>query len=360
MCQNKTMEINASLVSGHVRCLLVMALAGLLTLAVNPVAALQSTGFDEACLLEALKNGPADRTLGEIRAECHQADTDSAKKAQPVEAGDNRSGRASRRMTLERATAARPFSILAHEPNYFLVAAYNTKGWDPTLYRAATSNPGYQNDDIEAQFQISLKVPLALDLFSGHMDIYGGYTNRSFWQMYNHQYSEPFRETNHAPELWLQFANDWQVAGLTNIVNTIGWMHQSNGRGGQLSRSWDRLYATFVFEKENFALSIKPWIWLTQDKAKSDNPDITDYLGHGELRGVWHYEGNVFSVMLRNQLESGFERGAAELSWSFPVFGYPYLKGYLQYFRGYGESLIDYNRKVNRLGLGISITDWID
>jgi len=63
--------------------------------------------------------------------------------------------------------------------------------------------------------------------------------------------------------------------------------------------------------------------------------------------------------MTRNQLESGFDRGAGELGWSFPIFGYRYLKGYVQYFYGYGESLIDYNRKVNRIGIGISITDWL-
>lgn len=65
-------------------------------------------------------------------------------------------------------------------------------------------------------------------------------------------------------------------------------------------------------------------------------------------------------MMLRNQIESGFDRGALEFGWSFPVFDYPFLKGYFQYFYGYGESLIDYDRKVKRLGIGISITDWLD
>ena len=172
--------------------------------------------------------------------------------------------------------------------------------------------------------------------------------------------SRPFRETNHEPEIWAQFRNDWTVGGFMNTVNAVGLVHQSNGRSGVLSRSWNRAYATFVFERDDWAFAIKPWVWLRSDREDSDNPDITDYLGHGELRLFYGHAGHVFSLMSRNNLESGFDRGAVELSWSFPVFGYPYLKGYLQYFYGYGESLIDYDRRVNRIGLGISLTDWLE
>ena len=63
--------------------------------------------------------------------------------------------------------------------------------------------------------------------------------------------------------------------------------------------------------------------------------------------------------MSRNNLESGFDRGAVEAGWSFPLGNYPYLKGYIQYFYGYGESLIDYDRRVNRIGIGISLNDWL-
>jgi phospholipase A1 len=67
----------------------------------------------------------------------------------------------------------------------------------------------------------------------------------------------------------------------------------------------------------------------------------------------------VFSAMSRNNLESGFSKGAVELGWSFPLGSYPYLKGYVQYFYGYGESLIDYNERVNRIGVGFALTDWL-
>jgi phospholipase A1 len=63
--------------------------------------------------------------------------------------------------------------------------------------------------------------------------------------------------------------------------------------------------------------------------------------------------------MLRNHLESGFKKGAAELSWSFALWKYRFLKGYVQYFNGYGESLIDYNQHSNSLGIGLLVTDWL-
>ena len=315
---------------------------------VLPAFAQDDATTAEQCMLEILKSGDNELTLGEIRKQC----PDPASKA-PI-------GKAQRRVIEEREASEKPFSILAHKPNYMLVAAYNFEGWDPSLYQQASNDPTYTNDDVEAQFQISLKVPLARNLFGNRMDIYAAYTNRSFWQMYNSDFSEPFRETNHEPEFWFQFRNTWSPFGFTNAVNAFGFVHQSNGRASVLSRSWNRAFANFIFEKDNFALSFKPWIWLSKDKPESDNPDITDFLGHGEFRATWERSNHVVSMMLRNQLESGFDKGAVELSWSIPVFNYKPLKGYLQYFYGYGESLIDYDRKVNRIGVGISITDWID
>jgi len=104
--------------------------------------------------------------------------------------------------------------------------------------------------------------------------------------------------------------------------------------------------------------SFKPWFRISEDDS-DDNPDITDYLGHYEIRAAYKWKEYVFSAMSRNNLESGFENGAVKLGWTFPLWNYPYLKGYVQYFTGYGESLIDYDQYVNRIGIGISLTDWL-
>lgn len=318
--------------------------------------------LDVACVMQMAETADSATTIAELRERCQASEPMVAEESsgdtgateveevKPVE----------KRLAMDRESAARPFTLMAHKPNYFLLGAWNADGWNPDLFREQFNEPEYENDDIEAQFQISLKVPLAIGLFNDHMDIYGAYTNRSFWQVYNDAWSRPFRETNHEPELWAQFKNDWTIGGITNSVNSVGIVHQSNGRGGVLSRSWNRVYGNFVFQKGRWAFGIKPWVWLKDDREDSDNPDITEYLGHSEMRLAYARHGHVFSMMSRNNLESGFDRGAVELAWSFPVFGYPYLKGYVQYFYGYGESLIDYDQRVNRIGVGISLTDWLD
>jgi phospholipase A1 len=71
---------------------------------------------------------------------------------------------------------------------------------------------------------------------------------------------------------------------------------------------------------------------------------------------VYNRNKQNIGLFFRNTLKEGY-RGALQLDWGFPVHGQ--LRGYVQYFYGYGESLIDYNHKVNKLGIGFKLTDWL-
>jgi phospholipase A1 len=61
-------------------------------------------------------------------------------------------------------------------------------------------------------------------------------------------------------------------------------------------------------------------------------------------------------ITLRDNLDWNENRGSVNLGWSFPLTRK--MKGYVQYFNGYGESLIDYNRYQERFGIGIKLSDW--
>ena len=305
------------------------------------------------CMKTMIQQADDSMTIGELRLLCEEKIDDKNRAVK-----EKSDSLVSRRIRKDKAHVLQPFTLMAHKPNYILLGTYNAIGYNPKLYQEHVNDPDVDVDDIEAQFQVSLKFPLLVDLFD-EVDVYAAYTNRSFWQVYNSDASSPFRETNHEPEAWFQFDPDWQFFGFNNSANVLGIVHQSNGRSGVLSRSWNRIYANFIVDKGSFVLSFKPWIRIPEDENEDDNPDITDYLGHYQVLAAYKWKENVFSVMSRNNLESGFEKGAVELTWSFPFWKYPYLKGYVQYFTGYGESLIDYNQYVNKIGVGFALTDWL-
>jgi phospholipase A1 len=195
------------------------------------------------------------------------------------------------------------------------------------------------------------------------MDLWVAYTQLSFWQLYNSAFSSPFRETNYEPELLLNIRTDYDLLGLGllkgRIVN-LGINHQSNGRSEPLSRSWNRVVANFGFEKGGFNLLLKSWYRIPENARDDDNPDISKYMGYGEAWGIYYWNKHRFAAMLRNNLRPGDNRGAVQLDWSFPLsfLRNDRISGYIQYFNGYGESLLDYNKSVNRIGIGIMLTDW--
>ncbi|QSX34386.1 phospholipase A [Shewanella avicenniae] len=253
-----------------------------------------------------------------------------------------------------------PFVLTPHKVNYFLPATYSTSV-NEAPFATEMAQDGYSLDHTEAKFQISFKFPLAYNVFGDNGHLFFAYTNQSWWQVYNKDISSPFRETNHEPEFFMVFNNDWQIGDFTNSLWGFGVVHQSNGRSGTLSRSWNRIYGNMIFDSGPLAFSVKAWWRIPEsekediyDSSGDDNPDINRYMGNLELTALYGLDRHRFSVMLRNNLRSE-NRGALQLTWSYPILGN--LRLYAQYFNGYGESLIDYNVHTQRIGLGFALND---
>ena len=121
-----------------------------------------------------------------------------------------------------------------------------------------------------------------------------------------------------------------------------------------------------MFEFENFGILFKPWYRIPEEAktdiyqaAGDDNPDIEKYMGNFELMGFTKFYDNEIRIMLRNNLDFNDNKGAVQLDWTFPML--VQVRGYVQVFSGYGESLIDYDVYTNRIGLGFSLTrDLVD
>jgi phospholipase A1/A2 len=256
-----------------------------------------------------------------------------------------------------------------HNPNYFLFAAYNTTPNRDTMLDA---DPIAKAQNTEAVFQLSGKLrPLPDKLLGEKLDFWLGYTQLSFWQVYNSAFSAPFRDTNYTPEGFFTYRTKYNFLDLDllnlRIINA-GFVHQSNGRSRPLSRSWNRLFTEFGFEKvfdkepgkdrNEFNLFVKAWYRLPESAQDDDNPDIEKYMGYGEIRGVYYWKNYRFGMMLRNNLRTN-NKGALQLDLSLPIsMCSDKISFYIQYFNGYGESLLDYNSNSNRISAGIMITDW--
>jgi len=199
----------------------------------------------------------------------------------------------------------------------------------------------------ELHFEFSFERPITYDALGLGEKISFAYAQNSWWQIT--QDSAPFRESNYRPELYVSapvpFADELK----------IGAMHESNGKGGAESRSWNKAYVQSTWSAGGFSITPRAWYAFWLDRT---NEDIADYMGYGDLRASYTFGKQRLSALWRNNLHfDGSNRGAIELNYSFPIFNSGFY-GYLRYFNGYGESLADYKRSVNKIGLGLSFVEF--
>lgn len=260
---------------------------------------------------------------------------------------------------LEPETRGHILRIRPYQPVYLLPAFHtdhpNRQPSSPSAGHGVAEPIDLSNT--EAKLQISLKTKVMEDIFGNNGDLWFGYTQSSRWQVYNGGLSRPFRETNHEPEAMLVWRTDYDFLGWRGRFLNLSLNHQSNGRSLPLSRSWNRLMLSAALERDNWTMTLRPWWRLPESRSKDDNPDIADYVGRADLLLVRRTDNHQFSVLLRHTLRSGeASRGAVQLDYAFPIAGE--LRGHLQWFSGYGESLIDYNHRANYFGLGVSLLEW--
>jgi len=222
----------------------------------------------------------------------------------------------------------------------------------------------------EARIQLSVRTKIAQGLLTqGHPtrkdSLWFGYTQQSYWQLFSPQISRPFRTTDHEPEVVYVYPTElplpgggrWRYAG-------IGVVHQSNGQSLPLSRSWNRAYLMAGLEwGQHVSVQARLWKRIPENAASDDNPGISDYLGRGELAAYWNVNpDHRLGVTLRHALARP-ARGSVRLEWSQSLAsglggGTSNLRLQTQLFSGYGDSLVDYNRRRTVLTVGLSLVDF--
>ena len=229
------------------------------------------------------------------------------------------------------------YNIKAHGANYFLPLSYRSNGTYP-------DTNGHQALDSETEFQFSIKYDYAANLL-GANEIYSiGYTQVSFWQLY--ATSAYFRETNYNPEAFITLPISLEYLKALRV----SFAHQSNGRGGAEERSWNFVSASAYFQTAFFFTELRFWHNVF---SLEYNTDLMHYLGYGEIELIFPYKQHILKLKSRNTFS---DKRATEVNYSYPLFGSKDLFLYLKGFSGYGESLIDYDNRVNKFGFGFSIS----
>lgn len=243
--------------------------------------------------------------------------------------------------------------LTIYKQNYILFYSYSSQPNNaPTSPNIDSQVPvSYPLDNKDMKFQISLKGHL---LGVNKQALWFGYTQLSFWQFYDTKHSTPFRESNYEPELIYSYRPEKLSlgSGVTASFLNAGLVHQSNGQSLPRSRGWTRVYIQAGLERDfgaNGRLALLPRVWK---RLSLGNPDIARYLGHGDIELRYCYGQGVYSFI--KKLHSH------ELDLAFPIpklFGVQIMDTNLQvqYFNGYGESLIDYNQNHHTFGLGLSV-----
>jgi phospholipase A1 len=249
------------------------------------------------------------------------------------------------------------FGLQPYRANYLLPYGYSSE-----RYKSYTPTDEYRN--AEAEIQVSLKLNVGHDWLGLNEDYYLSYTHMAFWQIYAE--SSPFRETNYNPEGFVVFPVDDRDSHLNVKSIKFALAHKSNGQGsnkdvvysnpaenlGNRSRSINYLYSTLRFEHATLLTDLTLWYRLPESRINDDNPDLTDYYGNSELKFTYFYNKSMFSLMGRLNFNTGL--GAVEGTYSYPLMNSTYL--YIKAFKGYGESLIDYNNDITKGSIGFSFS----
>ena len=273
---------------------------------------------------------------------------------------------------LENASDCGTFTLRGYRPISLSLTSANSVNRQPSSGNPdnnASTAQDYQHG--ETRLQLSVRTKLAQNMLTqgdGNKkdSLWFGYTQQSYWQVFNRELSRPFRNTDHEPEFVYIYPSDLQLpAGWRLRYSGAALTHQSNGQSLPLSRSWNRISLLAGMERgHEFTLTGRIWKRVHEKAELDDNPHITDYVGRAELSGAWNFDAqNTFVATARHSLRSS-ARGSLRLEWlrtlgtsSNPTVGSG-LRLHTQLFTGYGDSLIDFNRRRTVLNLGLSLIDF--
>jgi phospholipase A1 len=196
----------------------------------------------------------------------------------------------------------------------------------------------------DAKFQISIRQRLTKTVLPFNSFLMLTYTQKSFWDIY--EKSSPFGDNNYNPGLVLAkpVVRNNKLRGITSFA----FEHESNGKDSLDSRSWNYFTLSGVYFY-NASLSVQAKVWYGW--LDGENPDLFKYKGYGMIALNYRSLNDRFGVSLVLNPCKAAVNTQMEVTYRPNKKANQYL--FLQWYQGYGESLLEYNRYTSMIRVGI-------
>ncbi|EJL62784.1 phospholipase A [Flavobacterium sp. CF136] len=206
------------------------------------------------------------------------------------------------------------------------------------------------SDNSDAKFQISIKYRLSKNPVFDNVYGFLTYTQKAFWDIY--KVSFPFRDINFNPGIGMirPFMNKKGKLGYYSLMVE----HESNGKDSISSRSWN-------FVSLNWSEEISRRVLLEAKivlpfGSKSDNPDLLKYIGYSDLGLTYIFKPQRLYAKINLKTGASWSwKGSVETQLIMKPKESSNLYLMLQGFHGYGENLLQYDKKVSMIRVGIII-----
>lgn len=204
------------------------------------------------------------------------------------------------------------------------------------------------NSDVK--FQVSIAQRLTNNTLPWGTFLFLYFTQKTMWNVFEE--SLPMRDMNFNPGIGLSkpFFIKNRYIGKASIILE----HESNGRDGDASRSWNKVsFSGSVLVADWMLVHAKYWIPIIDG---SNNKDILNYSGifQGGVELSAKNRKFIWGLTLIKRKGWNLNMNAIlEFSWLLSRKANQYL--FVQYYNGYGENLLDYNRYHSRIRVGICI-----
>lgn len=206
------------------------------------------------------------------------------------------------------------------------------------------------NWNSDAKFQVSIRQRLTNSTLPFKTYFFLTYTQKAFWNVF--QDSFPFRDLNFNPSLGFGRALVRHDRFLGTIM--LQFEHESNGKDGLDSRSWNKVsFGTNFMFTDRWTFHAKAWIPIVDG---DNNKDIVHYSGWGLFGMEYSSPKKKYNASLFVNKRGGVNLNANIIAnFSVRLFSDDSQYLFLEYYNGYGESMLDYKQYRQRLRFGIVI-----